>query len=929
MYSRRRTARAASRVEAIRNARLKFRLQRRSLHRGVNFFQAFGLALGVALASIVALVTTLTLGAPAAIAFTSDRFGSYLELPNAGELSVRTTQFNSTRILDRHGELLYELFDPNAGRRTRVPLSEMPRAVISATIATEDRTFFENRGVDYQGIARAAYLNLTGTGEGGGSTITQQLIRNVLIPEAERKAELDPTLSRLERERLRYTRKLKEILLAVQIDRLYTKEQILEMYLNEIYYGNLSYGIEAAAQGYFGKSVREVTLAEATLLAGLPQSPVEYDPTVNPRAARERQSDVLELMRRAGYLSAEEADRIRDEPLNFRAARFDIKAPHFVFYVRDLLQEMYGSDRLYRGGLTVITSLDMDLQREAERIAKSHIQSVSRFNARNAALVALDPKTGEVLAMVGSVDYFDRAIDGQVNVAIAERQPGSSIKPITYVTAFKKGYTPATVVMDEPLTVPDAQGKAFSPKNNDGKFRGPVKLRNALATSLNIPAIKVLQFAGLADTVEMARSMGITSFKDPSRYGLSLTLGGGEVRLLDLTAAYGVFASGGIYHPPAPILKVVDLDGRTLFEHKPKDDRRPITPQLAYLITDILSDNAARAPEFGFDSPLRLSRPAAAKTGTTDDSRDAWTVGYTPDLVTGVWVGNANNAPMINLLGSRAAGPIWHDFMEYAHRDYAVKGFPRPPGIISISVCAERNEKGECSSTSSDIYVEGIQPKTPIDLYAKRMLVCKLDGKLADSGCHPDEVEQRSFLPPNLADVPQEIRNLGLPPIPTDYCSCYSGPRANGTLTGTATVTGTTTLTVTRPLTDTRTPTPSATPRPPGTPRPTTTPAAPGPATSGPAAIVAPASGSLVSGTVTIIGTAAGPDFAAYKLEVGQGETPGLRRTIAEGTRPIENGSLGSWATGGSPNTVHSIILTVYDKSGRPTESRVVVRVAN
>ncbi|MCS6802679.1 MAG: PBP1A family penicillin-binding protein [Chloroflexota bacterium] len=928
MQSRHRHARAVSRAEAIRHARLKFRLQRRALHRGPNLWHALGVAAGLALASVIALLTTATLGAPAALAFTSDRFGAYLELPNPNELSSRTTQFNSTRILDRDGELLYELFDPNAGRRTRVPLNEMPRAVISATIATEDRTFFENRGVDYQGILRAAFLNLTGTGEGGGSTITQQLIRNVLIPEAERKAELDPSLSRAERERLRYLRKLKEILLAVQIDRLYTKEQILEMYLNEIYYGNLSYGIEAAAQGYFGKSVRELTLAEATLLAGLPQSPVEYDPTVNPRAARERQSDVLELMRRAGYISAEEADRIRNEPLTFRAARFDIKAPHFVFYVRDLLQERYGSERLYRGGLTVYTTLDLDLQREAERIVKRHIDSVSRFNARNAALVAIDPKTGEILAMVGSVDYFDRDIDGQVNVAIAERQPGSSIKPITYVTAFKKGYTPATVLLDEPITIPDGQGKPFSPKNNDGKFRGPVKLRNALATSLNIPAIKVLQFAGLTDTVEMARSMGITSFKDPARYGLSLTLGGGEVRLLELTAAYGVFASGGIYHPPTAILKVVDLDGRTLFQYQPKDDRRPLTPELAYLITDILADNAARAPEFGFDSPLRLSRPAAAKTGTTDDSRDAWTIGYTPDLVTGVWVGNSNNAPMMNLLGSRAAGPIWHDFMEYAHRNRAVKNFPRPPGIITVSVCAERNEKGECSSTSSDIYIQGIEPKTPVELYAKRMLVCKLDGKLADSGCRPDEVELRSFLPPNLTDVPQEIRNLGLPPIPTEYCACFSGPRPTGTVTATATITASATLTGTPTASGTRTPAPTATPRPTDTPRPAAT-ATPIPAAAGPAAIVAPASGSLVNGTVNILGTAAGPDFAAYKLEVGQGEAPVQRRTIAEGVRPVENGLLGSWATGGSPNTVHSIILTVYDRTGRAAESRVIVRVAN
>ncbi|MFN8533906.1 MAG: PBP1A family penicillin-binding protein [Dehalococcoidia bacterium] len=899
-------------------------MQRRATHRGNGLLRGFGIAVALVFASGIGLLTTLLFGAPAALAFTSDRFGGYLELPNAGELSVRTQQFNSTRILDRDGELLYELFDPNAGRRTRIPLSEMPRAVVSATVATEDRTFFENQGVDYQGIARAIYLNLTGTGEGGGSTITQQLIRNVLIPEEDRQAELDQTRPKADRERLRYTRKLKEILLAVQIDRLYSKEQILEMYLNEIYYGNLSYGIEAAAQGYFGKSVREVTLAEASLLAGLPQSPVEYDPTVNPRAARERQSDVLELMRRAGFVSAAEADRVREEPLQFRAARFDIKAPHFVFYVRDLLQETYGADRLYRGGLTVQTSLDLDLQREAERIAKNHIESVSRFNARNAALVALDPKNGEVLAMVGSVDYFDRDIDGQVNVALAERQPGSSIKPITYVTAFKKGYTPATVVMDEPLTVPDVRGKAFAPKNNDGKFRGPVKLRTALATSLNIPAIKVLQFAGLTDTVEMARNMGITSFKDPSRYGLSLTLGGGEVRLLDLTAAYGVFASGGIYHPPAPILKVTDVDGRTIFEHQTKDDRRPLTPELTYLITDILSDNAARAPEFGFDSPLRLSRPAAAKTGTTDDSRDAWTMGYTPDLVTGVWVGNSNNAAMVNLLGSRAAGPIWHDFMEVAHRDYAVHGFARPPGIISVTVCAERNEKGECSQSSSDIYLQGVTPKTPIDLYAKRLLVCKLDGKLADAGCNPEEVEQRSFLPPNLTDVPQEILNLGLPPVPTEYCTCFSGPRQ--TVTGTATISGTTTLSPTLPVSTTRTPAPATTPPPASTPRPSVSPA---PAAAGPVAIVAPASGSLVKGTVNVVGSASGPDFAAYKLEVGQGESPWQRRTIAEGTRSVENGALGSWSTGGSPNTVHSIILTVYDRSGRPTESKVVVRVAN
>jgi 1A family penicillin-binding protein len=610
------------------------------------------------------------------------------DLP-APEAAVSREVFKSTYIYDRNGELLYEIFDPNGGRRTMVPISDMPQHLIAATLATEDANFYENPGFDLRAIVRALWQNFRGQEVlSGASTITQQLIRNALFdPEQRYERSVD--------------RKLKEIILAYKLSQMFSKDEILERYLNEIYYGNLSYGVEAAARTYFGKPARELTLAEASMIAGLPQSPIEYDPYIHIREAKLRQAEVLGLMVRQGYITDDTAEAALKEDLKLQPIRSDIKAPHFVMYVREMLEKKYGRARLYHAGFRVYTTLDLNLQRQAEDAAREHIARIREHNATNASIVAISPNSGEILAMVGSVDYFDQAISGQVNMATALRQPGSTVKPFTYAAAFARGsLSPGSVVMDEPTQFRGAAGEPYIPRNPDGRFHGPVTVRYALANSLNIPALKVIGDLGVQPMIDLARAMGITSMADARRYGLTVTLGGGEVRLVDLVYAYTPFANGGLQigqpvadprpgsreFEPAAILKVVDAEGRVLEEYSPRPGKRVISPQVAWLITDTLGDDEARADTYGRNSPLTLNRPAAVKTGTTDNFQDSWTVGYTPDLVVGVWVGNANNSPMQQILGVSGAGAVWHDVMTRAHQNIAVRPFPRPPGVVQVAI---------------------------------------------------------------------------------------------------------------------------------------------------------------------------------------------------------------------------------------------------
>lgn len=565
--------------------------------------------------------------------------------------------FQTSRIYDRHGALLAERW--SEGRRTWVPLSRISKHLIDATIATEDATFYTNAGVDPARIAGAALGNAQqGQVVSGASTITMQLARNLFLgPDQRYQQSMD--------------RKVQEAGLAQELTALFSKDEILEMYLNLANYGHLAYGPEAASQTYFGKPAADLTLAEATLLAGIPQQPANLDPLRNLDGARARQRIVLDLMVRHGYLAQADADAVYARPvaLNPGPDQVPDATPHFTQYVADVLDARLGEGATARGGLTITTTLDLKMQTLAQGIVARQVKALQpKHDLNNAALVALRPGSGEVLAMVGSADFADVAISGQVNVARSLRQPGSAIKPVLYATALSDNLiSPATVLWDVPVTYTVGSGVTYAPANYDGKFHGPVTVRTALANSYNIPAVKLLDGLTVARMLESARAFGIRSLdRSKEWYGLSLTLGGGEVTLLDLTSAFAALASGGQTAAPEPILAVTDVLGRPVGNAvaAPGAAVQAVSPAAAFQVTDILSDNAARTPMFGASSPLKLSRPAAAKTGTTDDYRDNWTAGYTRYLVAGVWAGNTDGRPMKQVSGIAGAAPIWHDFME-------------------------------------------------------------------------------------------------------------------------------------------------------------------------------------------------------------------------------------------------------------------------
>ncbi len=592
-------------------------------------------------------------------------------IPDPGQLAKREP-VESTKILDRNGKLLYELYDEE--KRTLVTLDQVPKYVKDATIAIEDKNFYTHGGISITGILRAIIINiLKGSKSQGGSTITQQFVRNAVLT----------------REKT-WGRKIKEIALSLEIERRYSKDEILQLYLNEIPYGGNAYGVEAAAQTFFGKSARDLTLIEAAYLAAMPQAPSYYSPFGPNREALDARADtVLAVMADQGYITKKQRDEAQGIKVEFRNIGRGILAPHFVLYVQDLLAKKYGDISLRRDGLRVTTSLDLDLQKIAEQVVTDQVaSSEKKYNATNASLVAMDPRTGQILAMVGSRDYFDKAHDGAVNVALRPRQPGSSFKPYVYATAFKKGMSPATLIMDVTTDFGEFGGKEYIPANYDGKEHGPVSIRKALQGSLNIPAVKTLILTGIDDAIETAESLGITTLKDRSRFGPALVLGGAEVKLLEHTAAYGVFATGGVRHNTTAILKIEDKSGNVLEENKESRGQEVLDPQIAYQITNVLSDNPSRVYIFGQNNRLQLpGRPVAAKTGTTQEYRDAWTVGYTPSLVTGVWMGNNNNEPMTGgASGSLVAASIWQGFMLKALGGKPAEEFVRPPGITEIAV---------------------------------------------------------------------------------------------------------------------------------------------------------------------------------------------------------------------------------------------------
>jgi len=567
-------------------------------------------------------------------------------------------------IYDRTGQhILYEIH----GEENRKVIShdEIPDFVRLATIAAEDNEFYSHKGIDFRAILRSLKADVSSNEiQQGGSTITQQLARNVFLT----------------REKT-FKRKIYEVVLAFKIEMAYSKDEILDMYLNEIPYGSNAYGIQSAAETFLGKNASELTLDEAALLSALPNATTFYSPYGNHAGDLiRRKNKILDKMTELNLANKSDALVAKQTETMFKIIPFkqSIDCPHFVFYVKEQFEQKYGQDALEKGGYQIYTTLDYDLQKKAEQVIQQNMSQLGeKYGATNAALVSVDPKTGQILTMVGSKDYYDKSMDGQVNVAISPRQPGSSFKPFAYAAAFEKGYQPENMLYDIPTDFgPDGSGQTYKPNNYDGSFHGLVSMRQALAGSLNIPAVKTLYLAGIKDTIDLAHRLGITTLNDTNRYGLALVLGGGEVTLLDETAGYSVFANDGKRNPATGILKIVESNGNIFYEAKAQDTQT-IHSEIARKINSILSDNGARSLIFGSGSKLYIpGRQVAAKTGTTQEFHDAWTVGYTPSITTGVWVGNNNNDAMKNGAdGSYAAAPLWNDFMTEALKNYPDERF--------------------------------------------------------------------------------------------------------------------------------------------------------------------------------------------------------------------------------------------------------------
>ncbi len=598
--------------------------------------------------------------------YTSFILKAAYQLPSPTRL-IYPDQPLTTEFFDRNGKLLYRLYE---GRnRSLVNLVDLPKNLIDATIAIEDKNFYKHGGIDLEAILRAFLHNTKNHQQEGASTITQQLIKNTLLtPEKT------------------YSRKIKEVILAIWAESLYSKNQILQMYFNETPYGGPTWGIKAAAQTYFGKEPVNLTLAESSFLAGLPVSPTEFSPFgTHPELGIERQKEVLRRMREEKYITQAEEQTALAQKLNFRSVQNDIAAPHFVFYIKDILSQKYGPRVVSQGGLKIQTTLDLKVQQNVEKIVSEEVDNLAALNVKNGAAMVTDPKTGQILAMVGSKDYFNPQF-GNFNATIALRQPGSSIKPVNYATAFKQGYSPGNTILDAPTVFRDNWGNTYAPVNYDGTFHGPVSIRQALASSLNIPAVKMLAIVGVPNMIQTAKDLGITTFDDPARYGLSLTLGGGEVKMIEMMSVYGAFSQNGRTNKPVGILKVTDSSGNILEEYQ-KNESQAVPEGVAYLINSVLSDNKARSIAFGVNSLLNIEG-VAVKTGTTDSKRDNWTFGYTPNFTIGVWVGNNDNTPMDPKLtsGITGAAPIWNKITKLLLQTNPGIGFTKPTEIITANV---------------------------------------------------------------------------------------------------------------------------------------------------------------------------------------------------------------------------------------------------
>jgi len=895
-----------------------------------------GLSLVIRLLGLIVLIATLAavisvgMGAGAAAA----AYTTITEnLPTPEEVETASVQtFETTKIFawgsDEDGDgqrdpvLIYEVIDPNAGDRNWVPLSDMAEYIICGTVAMEDKTFWTNPGFNIRGIARAFVDNLQGYDIQGGSSITQQVVKNSVIPLEERFE-------------ISYARKVKEVLISMELTRLYEKETILEWYLNTNLYANLAYGIDAAARVYFGKSAKDLTLSEAATLIAIPQYPL-LNPFDAPEDALYRKGLVLDRMLEEGCVTAEEATAARVEPWNLAKStqRYDIKAPHFSMYVRHELEEMFGPEVVAGGGLRVYTTLDLVLNDQAECAVQAYLRILSAedpavvipeamangceaaqyipdvppnrvgqdFNIKNSAVVAIRPTTGEILAMVGSADYWNEEIDGKFNVAAdGLRQPGSSFKPFTYVTLLSQGYNAAHMFLDVRKAFDQGAGMApYVPENYTRQYSGPVSLRDALARSLNIPAVEAMSIAGIDNVLRTAHRMGITTLDQGlQHYGLSLTLGGGEVKLIDETYAFTVFANNGtMYGAPVPenerrpnfrelnpvaILRVEDRNGKVLYQVEQPESRQILEPRLAYLITHILSDRRARIPGFGTPNALELAndRPAAAKTGTTNNFSDNWTVGYTPQLAVGVWQGNKDGDDfMINTPGSRGASYIWHAIMEYAHRDLPIVSFTNPGGLVEVAVCSVSGLRPtEYCPTRTELMIPGTEPTEPDTLH-QVYHINRETGKLATIFTPPELIEQRVYisLPPEAQDwinsLPEEARANYQPP--TEYETIYGPNQSQAEV-----------------------------------------------------AIISPTTYSYVGGVVPIVGNARG-DVAFYRLVFGEGINPTDWLQIGpDHPNQVDNNVLENLDTTGLQDGIYTLQLVVVGGDQQLRQATIQLTVDN
>lgn len=660
-----------------------------------------------------------------------------VNLPDPGKV-VRREGF-STVILDRNGKTLYDLY--NGANRIPLSLSDMPKYLQQATISVEDKNFYEHQGFSITGIARSFLGIITFQGISGGSTLTQQLVKNVLLTPEQT-----------------VVRKIKEVILANEIEKKFTKDQILQMYLNEAPYGGATYGVESAAKTYFGKDAKDLTLVESAILAGIPQSPTYYSPLgANPKAYIDRTKHVLQRMHDDGILTAQQQNDAANQLANvqFASDSGSINAPHFVFYVRDQLVAKYGEQMVESGGLRVTTTLDYDLESQVEKIVNEEVKKIQPLKVGNGAAVVVNPKTGEILSMVGSYDFFDKTI-GAYNVVTALRQPGSSGKPFIYATALAKNYTAASMLMDVKTGFPsgDKNKPDYTPENYDLKYRGPMQLRFALGNSINTIAVKLTALAGLKDIMTNGFNAGISTWEptdaNMSNVGLSLALGGREVKLLELTSAYGVFADGGVRIDPVAILKVQDNTGKTLYEYKPVTGKRVFSPEVSFLVSSILSDNNSRKDVFGENNLLQIpGHTVAVKTGTTDQKRDNWTVGYDQNIVTGVWVGNNDNTVMAPAItsGVTGAAPIWNRIMKVALKGFSDKPFKVPDDVVAIQVDALSGGLPHGSDpVRSEYFIKGTESIGQGSIY-KTLKISKSNGKLAnDLEVKTGNYDQKDFI---------------------------------------------------------------------------------------------------------------------------------------------------------------------------------------